>query len=230
VRNESAHSSRYEPDRPFDIDWSGPEPRQFHWEPEQATVDSLRVEGTCRLHSGHLVIDQLNWVGPSRWIADQIGERRRRAPGELGAGGIDSAAWKSVRIGRILGMLRAHYGGYAAFLNGLPQTTGSLWWQFVVSRELGGARARAVQRAKGRKPALTEAFLAEVSEEYLAEIAAQQHGAVKRLAVRYYCSPNTVKGWLARAKRDGLLVGGGPRGVAFAQPGPTLVAYRQKET
>ena len=222
-------SSRYDQELPFDIDVSGAPALRFHWEPEMPTVRSLRIEGTCVFREGHLVIDRLSQVGPSRYLVGEDGQRRRREGDELAPGGIDSAAWKDVHIGQTLGRLRAFQADLARFIGQLLPRVADPQRASYLARQLESAQRQAAPPVRGRKPSITGTFLAGLSEQYLVEIAHRPHGAIKRIANDRGYSPNTVKGWLARAKRDQWLIGGGPRGVAYAHPGPTLIAYLQKE-
>jgi hypothetical protein len=230
----SARRAAYDSDAAFGVDAAHSGTPCFWWEPEQPGPEALRVEGTFALREGRLVIDQLTYVGPSRCVVGSDGERRRRSNKEQPPGGIDSAAWKQVRIGEALGRLRMHQAGKLHFIQQRITTATDPEWAQWLQAQVAQARQLATQPRRGRRVKLTDDFLARLSEDYLAEVARKPHRAVIRTAAHYFAAqlhqkPNTVKSWLTKAKQRGFLQGGGSPGVAYAQPGPKLIEYRQQQ-
>ncbi|QIY95872.1 hypothetical protein HEP87_19835 [Streptomyces sp. S1D4-11] len=117
--------------------------------------------------------------------------------------------------------------------------TGSLLRRIQVGDVLHLARsvvARAAQSAEapapvespekrsrsGGRSALSEDLLRSVAVAYLAETApGRPAGAVKRMAVQFDRPEETVRGWVARARKAGWL-GPSVKGRAGAEPGPLL--------
>ncbi|MEV4043140.1 hypothetical protein [Streptomyces sp. NPDC049744] len=76
---------------------------------------------------------------------------------------------------------------------------------------------------------MTDALLRRVAEEYLLATApGQPPRALDRLAATFGRPQETVRTWVARARKEGWL-GQGVRGRAGAGPGPRLLGYKASE-
>jgi hypothetical protein len=76
---------------------------------------------------------------------------------------------------------------------------------------------------------MTDALLRRVAEEYLLATApGQPPRALERLAATFGRPQETVRTWVARARKEGWL-GQGVRGRAGAGPGPRLLGYKANE-
>lgn len=120
--------------------------------------------------------------------------------------GITGSLLRRIQVGDILHLARAVVAR-AAQANELPQ---------VVEDAPRGPR-----RSGGRS-ALSDELLRSVAVSYLAETApGRPAGAVKRMAVEFDRPEETVRSWIARARKAGWL-GPSVKGRAGAEPGPLL--------
>ncbi|MGV9281629.1 hypothetical protein [Streptomyces sp. NPDC003730] len=93
----------------------------------------------------------------------------------------------------------------------------------TLAEDLPGAPAAALAVSAGRT-AMTDDFLRDVSLAYLRETApGQPQGATRRLAEAYGRPEQTIRTWVARARKEGWL-GPSAKGRAGAEPGPRLRA------
>lgn len=82
---------------------------------------------------------------------------------------------------------------------------------------------------RGGKPAVTDERLRAVAEAYLAETAPGQPGRpLPRLAEKFGSPEETVRTWIARARKEGWLAPG-VKGRAGGEPGPKLLAAQLAE-
>lgn len=95
-----------------------------------------------------------------------------------------------------------------------------------------GPRANAAETAKpakqrrGGKPRITDEQLRELAEAYLVETAEGKPGRpLSRIAEQFGRPEETVRTWLARARKEGWLAPG-VRGRAGGEPGPKLLTAR----
>lgn len=79
----------------------------------------------------------------------------------------------------------------------------------------------------GGCPPLTDDHMRNVASAYLEETRGRAPGAMKRMADRFERPEETIRTWVARARRDGWL-GPSVRGRAGAEPGPLLLAAKRK--
>lgn len=91
----------------------------------------------------------------------------------------------------------------------------------TLAREITDMPAAAMAVSAGRT-AMTDGFLRDVSLSYLRETApGKPQGATRRLAEAYGRPEQTIRTWIARARKDGWL-GPSAKGRAGAEPGPRL--------
>jgi len=121
------------------------------------------------------------------------------------AGGITGALMRDIPIGALLDYVRDQ----------ITRTT---------TRVLGNASAEAeAALRRGGRQVLSDQMLREVAMLYLDETeAGKPPGAVGRMAKRYERPEETVRTWLARARKAGWL-GPSKKGKAGADPGPRLI-------
>lgn len=123
------------------------------------------------------------------------------------SGGITGSLLRRIQVGDILHVARAHVS-------------------LAVARSDTGAPAEEQQGAgktrSGGRTGLSDDLLRSVAIAYLAETApGRPSGAVKRMAKEFERPDETVRTWIARARRDGWL-GPSVKGRAGAEPGPRL--------
>lgn len=84
-------------------------------------------------------------------------------------------------------------------------------------------------RRRGGKPAVSDERLRAVAEAYLAETAPGQPARpLPRLAEKFGSPEETVRTWIARARKEGWLAPG-VKGRAGGEPGPKLLAAQLAE-
>lgn len=90
--------------------------------------------------------------------------------------------------------------------------------------------AKSVERPRrGGRPSVTDSMLRWVAEAYLLETADGKPHPVARIAEKIGRPEETVRTWLARARREGWL-SPGVRGRAGGEPGPKLIAETLNRT
>ncbi|MFF7734599.1 hypothetical protein [Streptomyces sp. NPDC007984] len=93
----------------------------------------------------------------------------------------------------------------------------------TLASDLDDAPAAALAVSSGRT-AMTDSFLRDVALSYLRETApGKPQGATRRLAEAYGRPEQTIRTWIARARKEGWL-GPSAKGRAGAEPGPRLRA------
>ncbi|MEU0219412.1 hypothetical protein ABZ281_31885 [Streptomyces sp. NPDC006265] len=93
----------------------------------------------------------------------------------------------------------------------------------TLASDLTDAPAAALAVSAGRT-AMTDGFLRDVALSYLRETApGKPQGATRRLADAYGRPEQTIRTWIARARKEGWL-GPSAKGRAGAEPGPRLRA------
>lgn len=96
----------------------------------------------------------------------------------------------------------------------------------TLAADIPGMPAAALAVRSGRVE-LTDGFLRDVALSYLRETApGQPRGATRRLSEAYGRPQETIRMWVARARKEGWL-GPSPKGRAGAEPGPRLRAEQQ---
>lgn len=119
--------------------------------------------------------------------------------------GITGGLLRRIQIGDILHVARAHV---ALAIHGGPEFT-------TDTRQTGKPRS-------GGRAGLSDELLRSVAVAYLAETApGRPAGAVKRMAKEFARPEETVRSWIARARKSGWL-GPSVKGRAGAEPGPRL--------
>ncbi|MFD9517687.1 hypothetical protein [Streptomyces sp. NPDC059979] len=79
---------------------------------------------------------------------------------------------------------------------------------------------------RGGRPLITDDLLRQLAEAYLEETAAgKPAGALRRVAARFDRPTETIRTWLARARKEGWLAPA-VKGRAGGEPGPKLLVYR----
>lgn len=95
----------------------------------------------------------------------------------------------------------------------------------TLAEDLPDAPAAAMAVSAGRT-AMTDSFLRDVALSYLRETApGKPQGATRRLAEAYGRPEQTIRTWIARARKEGWL-GPSAKGRAGAEPGPRLQAEK----
>lgn len=119
--------------------------------------------------------------------------------------GITGSLLRRIQITDILHVTRAHV---TLAVHGGPERP-------AVTREAGASHS-------GGRAALSDELLRSVAVAYLAETApGQPTGAVKRIAQEFGRPDETIRSWIARARKAGWL-GPSVKGRAGAEPGPRL--------
>lgn len=94
--------------------------------------------------------------------------------------------------------------------------------------ETGVTASKASTVRQGGWQPLTDDHMRDMASAYIAETApGTAPGAMNRLAERFGRPEETIRTWVARARRDGWL-GPSIRGRAGAEPGPRLLAAKRK--
>lgn len=138
-------------------------------------------------------------------------------PGGDGSQSVTAGILRQVPVGAIVATVRAH----ATFEAAQGEATRAAGLGEPMPKTLGGA-ADTPQRRGGRAP-LSDELIADVAVAYLEEtLPGKGSGATKRLAERFERPEETVRAWVARARRDGWL-GPGSKGRPGAAPGPRLL-------
>ncbi len=79
---------------------------------------------------------------------------------------------------------------------------------------------------RGGRPAITDDLLRQLAEAYLEETAeGAASGPLTRVAARFNRPTETIRTWLARARKEGWLAPA-VKGRAGGEPGPKLLVYR----
>lgn len=92
----------------------------------------------------------------------------------------------------------------------------------TLAQDLQDVPAATMAVSAGRT-AMTDDFLRDVALSYLRETApGKPHGATGRLAEAYGRPEQTIRTWIARARKEGWL-GASAKGRAGAEPGPRLM-------
>lgn len=79
---------------------------------------------------------------------------------------------------------------------------------------------------QGGRPLITDDLLRQLAEAYLEEAAEEKPaGALRRVAARFDRPTETIRTWLARARKEGWLAPA-VKGRAGGEPGPKLLVYR----
>ncbi|MEU0671603.1 hypothetical protein ABZ330_01685 [Streptomyces sp. NPDC006172] len=122
--------------------------------------------------------------------------------------------------------------------SGPAEVTGSLMRQIPIGTILDYVRGRvsatlasdlpetpaAALAVSAGRTAMTDGFLRDVALSYLRETApGKPQGATRRLAEAYGRPEQTIRTWIARARKEGWL-GPSAKGRAGAEPGPRLRA------
>lgn len=82
------------------------------------------------------------------------------------------------------------------------------------------------QEDNGGRPAITDDLLRQLTEAYLEETAdGAPSGPLARVAARFDRPTETIRTWLARARKEGWLAPA-VKGRAGGEPGPKLLVYR----
>lgn len=93
----------------------------------------------------------------------------------------------------------------------------------TIAKDIPDMPATALAVSAGRT-AMTDGFLRDVALSYLRETApGEPQGATRRLAEAYGRPEQTIRTWIARARKEGWL-GPSAKGRAGAEPGPKLRA------
>ncbi|MEU0343177.1 hypothetical protein ABZ092_30565 [Streptomyces bobili] len=121
---------------------------------------------------------------------------------------------------------------------GTAEVTGTLMRQIPIGTILDYVRGRvsatlaedlpdipaAAMAVSAGRTVMTDGFLRDVALSYLRETApGEPQGATRRLAEAYGRPEQTIRTWIARARKEGWL-GPSTRGRAGAEPGPKLRA------
>lgn len=124
---------------------------------------------------------------------------------DQGGSGITGSLLRRIQITDILHVARAHV---TLAVHGGPEFP-------AAAQETGTSRS-------GGRAALSDELLRSVAVAYLAETApGRPAGAVKRIAQEFGRPDETIRSWIARARKAGWL-GPSVRGRAGAEPGPRL--------
>ena len=91
--------------------------------------------------------------------------------------------------------------------------------------------AAAVENLRSRKgrPRLTDGFLRDVALAWIAAVGVSPRGARRMLAEEFGYSPETLAGWVSKARKAGWLAETEP-GRTGADPGPRLIEWNEGET
>ncbi|MGW3910570.1 hypothetical protein ACWEBX_03445 [Streptomyces sp. NPDC005070] len=82
---------------------------------------------------------------------------------------------------------------------------------------------------RGGRPAITDDLLRQLAEAYLEETAeGAPSGPLTRVAARFDRPTETIRTWLARARKEGWLAPA-VKGRAGGEPGPRLLVYRMAQ-
>ncbi|MEV6679438.1 hypothetical protein AB0N09_21675 [Streptomyces erythrochromogenes] len=132
------------------------------------------------------------------------------------AGALSAAQVKGVPFGRIVGSLQTLFALEEARRGGAlpppPQPSAS-------PEEPGRPR-------RGGRPLITDDLLRQLADAYLEETAeGKPAGALRRVATRFDRPTETIRTWLARARKEGWLAPA-VRGRAGGEPGPKLLVHR----
>lgn len=133
-------------------------------------------------------------------------------PDPASPSGVTGGLIRKVQVGELLSAIRAKMTS-----DTVDRIADSGQVRFIPEEETAPAR-------RGGRAALTDDLLRDIAATYLVETGSgMPPGALKRMAEQFDRPEETIRTWVARARRDGWL-GPSVKGRAGAEPGPRLIA------
>ncbi|MFJ7069865.1 hypothetical protein [Streptomyces sp. NPDC101115] len=132
---------------------------------------------------------------------------------------ISAVQVKNLPFGRIVSSLQSLLALDAARREGAP----------LSATETAPRPAEPKQPRRGGRPLITDDLLRRLAEAYLVETAeGKPAGSLARLAEHFDRPVQTIRTWIARARKEGWLAPA-VKGRAGGEPGPKLLTYRMAE-
>jgi len=131
--------------------------------------------------------------------------------------GLQAATLKEIRLSRVLRQLDDAVARAAA-----EHPEFVVRWPMWQGQPLGRSLARtSSERGHGRgRPPLADWVLAEIATEYVDALRRVHENPIRYIAQRRGEGPNTVRGWVFRAREKGFLIGKRERGKASGTLSP----------